>query len=84
MGSAKPGESRVTDRWRGKWALVTGASAGIGSALARNLAGGGCNLVLTARRRERMDELASELIASYGIAAEIVTDHHLARNAEFA
>jgi short-subunit dehydrogenase len=73
MGSAKPGESRVTDRWRGKWALVTGASAGIGSALARNLAGGGCNLVLTARRRERMDELASELIASYGIAAEIVT-----------
>jgi hypothetical protein len=73
MGSAKPGESRVADRWRGKWALVTGASAGIGSALARNLAGGGCNLVLTARRREQMDDLASELIASHGIAVEIIT-----------
>jgi len=46
------------DLWRGKWALVTGASAGIGWELAEELATGGANLVLTARRRERLEELA--------------------------
>jgi uncharacterized protein len=57
--------------WQGKWALVTGASAGIGKALAEELATGGTNLVLTARRGERLEELARELAASHKIRAEV-------------
>ncbi|HUK31523.1 MAG TPA: SDR family oxidoreductase [Candidatus Acidoferrum sp.] len=59
------------DTWRGKWAVVTGASAGIGKALAVELAARGANLVLTARRRDRLEELARELAAKYAIRIEI-------------
>lgn len=58
------------EAWRGKWALVTGASAGIGKALAEELAVGGTNLVLTARRRDRLEELAGKLTAK-GVRVEI-------------
>src|SRR5882762_11936155 len=57
--------------WRGKWALVTGASAGIGVALAEELADGGTHLVLTARRKERLDELARALTAKHKVKAEV-------------
>jgi uncharacterized protein len=57
--------------WKGKWALVTGASAGIGKALAEELASGGANLVLTARREDRLRSLANELSSKYKIRSEI-------------
>lgn len=49
----------------GRTALVTGASRGIGRAIAEQLAAEGCNVVLTSRRQESLDAVAESLRASY-------------------
>ena len=58
----------------GKWALVTGASSGIGAALARELAGRGAKIILTARRRDRLEALGQELAAEGTETRIIVAD----------
>jgi hypothetical protein len=51
--------------------VITGASSGIGTELARQLAERGYNLVLVARRRERLEELAGTLRARHGVAIDV-------------
>ncbi len=48
-------------------ALVTGATAGIGRAVALLLAKEGCNLIITGRREERLQELKEQITAQYGV-----------------
>jgi 3-hydroxy acid dehydrogenase/malonic semialdehyde reductase len=47
--------------------LVTGASSGFGKAIATKFAAGGWNVIITGRRKEKLDELANALEANYGI-----------------
>jgi short-subunit dehydrogenase len=67
-------------------ALVTGASAGIGREYARRLGASGYDLVVTGRRRERLDELATELpdASVEVVAADLGTDVGLASVAAVA
>src|SRR5512147_1437533 len=58
----------------GKTALITGASAGIGWASAIALAGEGANLVITARRQERLTELEAAVQKAGGKAVSLVGD----------
>jgi short-subunit dehydrogenase len=52
--------------------VVTGASSGIGAAIATELASRGHSLALVARREERLRTLATELTSSYGVAADVI------------
>jgi short-subunit dehydrogenase len=63
-----------TQEFNGRWALVTGASAGIGAALARELARQGAKLILTARRKDRLETLAAELAAKGTEVRIVVAD----------
>jgi len=58
----------------GRVAVVTGASSGIGAALARELAARGARVALVARRRDRLEAVAAEIEASGGAASTYVCD----------
>jgi len=64
---------RKHDSLEGKCALVTGASSGIGAATARALARDGANVAVSARREERLRELADGIESEFGVDAPVVT-----------
>jgi uncharacterized protein len=55
-----------------KIALITGATSGIGAEFARRLASDGYDLIMTGRRRDKIESLAAGLSQQYGIRAEVV------------
>ncbi len=56
----------------GDWALVTGASSGIGREYARQIAAKNVDVILVARRKERLEQLASELTDEHAVRARII------------
>ena len=54
------------------WAVITGASAGLGVEFARQLSKRGYDVVLTARRRDRLEQLAKELESSRGVKTMVI------------
>ena len=57
----------------GPWALVTGASSGIGEEFARQAAANGLNVILVARREERLKEIAAQLTTHHGIETRVMS-----------
>lgn len=64
----------TTETVSGRTALITGASAGIGKAFAEVFAAKGWNIVLTARRVERLEALASDLAAKHKVTATPIAE----------
>ena len=60
------------DMLKNKWALVTGASSGLGADFARILASVDCHLILVARRQERLEALKEEISADFGVTVKVI------------
>lgn len=57
---------------RGQWAVVTGASGGIGADIARSLARRGANVILVARSADKLAAVQAELTGQWGVEAEVI------------
>ena len=64
----------VQDNIKGKVAIVTGASSGLGESTARHLAARGAKVVLAARRTDRLEKLVAEIREAGGEAIAVATD----------
>ncbi len=64
----------MSNNIEGKVVVITGASGGLGDATARRLSAHGASVVLGARRADRIQSLADELIGSGGKVIAITTD----------
>jgi len=71
-GFPQPRKPGVLKSTYGSWALVTGASAGIGTEFAQQIAKEGVNVVLVARRKDRLDQIAKELNSTYGVETRVI------------
>lgn len=71
-GSRKTGHTRIDTGRFGPWAVVTGASSGIGREAARQIAANWINLVLVARRGEVLASLGEELTGRHGIEFRVI------------
>lgn len=65
-------ETKIDGKRFGPWAIVTGASSGIGKEFARQLAGAGLNLVLVARRGALLEELSQRLSREFHIQCRFI------------
>jgi hypothetical protein len=63
----------MTRELDGRWALVTGASSGIGAGLVEELAARGARLILVARRRDALEEIAARLRQRHGAEIRVET-----------
>ncbi|HKE86928.1 MAG TPA: SDR family oxidoreductase [Vicinamibacterales bacterium] len=72
-------ESSITPT-QGRTALITGASAGIGAAFAEVFASNGFNLVITARRQERLQAIGEQMRSRYGVKVAVIAADHARRD----